>query len=102
MANSKPSKKALKRRKQRLKHQLSIMNSKTAIQHQKVPIENQLQKDEIIIVDEIASKSTAIDDQRIISQAREYNDSRSHQSMFRERETQESLICTEKYSSIKN
>ena len=39
------------------------MNSKTAIQHPKVPIENQLQEDEIIVVDEIASKSTAIEDQ---------------------------------------
>ena len=39
------------------------MNNEIANQHPKVPIENQLQEDEIIVVDEIASKSTAIEDQ---------------------------------------
>ena len=63
MASPKTSKRALRRKKQRLKLQLSIINNKTATQHQEGPIENQLQKDKITITDEIASKSIAIEDQ---------------------------------------
>ena len=60
-----PSKRALKRMRQKLKkqHQQSIMNDKIANQSLKVPIENQSQQHEIIVVNENAPKSTVIDDQ---------------------------------------
>ena len=63
MASPRTMKRALRRRKQKLRQQQSIMNDKIANQILKVPIENRLQQQEIIVVDENAPKLTVIDDQ---------------------------------------
>ena len=63
MASPRTIKRALRRKKQRLKHRQLIMNNKIANQILKVPIENRLQQQEIIVVDENAPKLTVIDDQ---------------------------------------
>ena len=57
MASPRTIKRALRRKRQRLKLKLSIVNNKTAIQDQEEPVDNNT------ITDEIASKSVAIEDQ---------------------------------------
>ena len=63
MASPRTIKRALRKKKQKLKQQQSIMNDKIAHQILKVPIENQQQQQKIIVVDENAPKSKVIDDQ---------------------------------------
>ena len=63
MASPRTIKRALRKKKQKLRQQQSIMNDKIAHQILKVPIENQQQQQKIIVADENASKSKAIDDQ---------------------------------------
>ena len=63
MASPRTIKRALRRKKQRLKHQQLIMNNKIANQSLKVAIENQLQQQEIIVMDKNAPESAVIDDQ---------------------------------------
>ena len=63
MASPRTIKRALRRKKQRLRQQQSIMNDKITHQILKVPIENQQQQQKIIVVNENAPKSKVIDDQ---------------------------------------
>ena len=63
MASPRTIKRALRRKKQRLKHQQLIMNNKIANQSLRVAIENQLQQQEIIVMDKNAPESAVIDDQ---------------------------------------
>ena len=63
MASPRTIKRALRRKKQRLRQQQSIMNDKITHQILKVPIENQQQQQKIIVVDENTPKSKVIDDQ---------------------------------------
>ena len=63
MASPRTIKRALRRKKQRLKHKQLIMNNKIANQSLRVAIENQLQQQEIIVMDKNAPESAVIDDQ---------------------------------------